>query len=46
MMDVMLGWDATGEVMDDWMYQMVAEKYALDPEMQQWMHLTPKCSNG
>lgn len=37
MMDVMLGWDATGEVMDDWMYEKVAQKYALAPEMQEWM---------
>ena len=37
MMDVMLGWDATGEVMDDWMYDRVANKYALDPEMKAWM---------
>ncbi len=37
MMDVVLGWDATGEVIDDWMYAAVAEKYALDPEMQEWM---------
>lgn len=37
MMDVALGWDATGEVMDDWMYEAMAKKYALDPEMQEWM---------
>lgn len=37
MMDVILGWDATGEVIDDWMYKAIAEKYALDPEMQNWM---------
>lgn len=37
MMDVMLGWDATAEVMDDWMYEKVAKTYALDKEMQDWM---------
>lgn len=37
MMDTMFGWDATAEVMDDWMYEAVAKKYALDPEMQEWM---------
>lgn len=37
MMDVVLGWDATGEVIDDWMYTSIAEKYALDPKMQEWM---------
>lgn len=37
MMDVVLGWDATAEVIDDWMYKKIAEKFALDPEMQEWM---------
>jgi len=37
MMDVVLGWDATAEVIDDWMYRKIAEKYALDPKMQEWM---------
>lgn len=37
MMDVVLGWDATGEVIDDWMYESLADKYALDPEMREWM---------
>ena len=30
-------WDATSGVMDDWMYEQYAKKYALDPEMQKWM---------
>ena len=30
-------WDATSGVMDDWMYDQYAKKYALDPKMQQWM---------
>lgn len=30
-------WDATTDVMEDWMYQKYAEKYALDLDMQQWM---------
>lgn len=30
-------WDATSGVMDDYMYEQFAEKYALDPKMQQWM---------
>ena len=37
MMDVMLGWDATAEVMDDWMYEKVAQTYALEKEMKEWM---------
>ena len=37
MMDVVLGWDATAEVIDDWMYKKIAEKFALDPKMREWM---------
>lgn len=36
-MDIVIGWDATSEVMEDWMYQRVADKYALDPEMREWL---------
>ena len=36
-MDIVLGWDATGEVIDDWMYEKIANTYALDPGMQEWM---------
>jgi cobaltochelatase CobN len=34
---VVLGWDATGEVIDDWMYEKIANAYALDADMQAWM---------
>ncbi|SMC38884.1 cobaltochelatase CobN subunit [Desulfocicer vacuolatum DSM 3385] len=37
MMDVALGWDATAEVMEDWMYESMANKYALDEDMKEWM---------
>ncbi len=37
MMDVVLGWDATAEVIEDWMYKRIADKFALDPAMQEWM---------
>lgn len=37
MMDVVLGWDATADVIDDWMYESIARKYALDQEMKDWM---------
>ena len=37
MMDVVLGWDATAQVVEDWMYAKIAKAYALDPEMQEWM---------
>jgi cobaltochelatase CobN len=36
-MDIIFGWDATAEVIDDWMYEAVAGKYALDKKMQDWM---------
>ena len=36
-MDIVIGWDATAEVMEDWMYERVAGKYALDPEMREWL---------
>lgn len=29
-------WDATSAVMEDWMYEKFAEKYALDKDMQKW----------
>lgn len=37
MMDVVLGWDATAEVIEDWMYGKMANAYALDPKMKKWM---------
>jgi cobaltochelatase CobN len=36
-MDIIIGWDATAEVMEDWMYDRVAKTYALDPKMQEWL---------
>ncbi|MGN0953585.1 cobaltochelatase subunit CobN [Dialister sp.] len=30
-------WDATSEVMEDWMYDTYADSYALNQEMQEWM---------
>lgn len=35
--DFVFGWDATVEVVEDWMYEELAKKYVLDPEMQQWL---------
>ena len=29
-------WDATSAVMEDWMYEKFAEKYAMDATMQEW----------
>ncbi len=36
-LDIVLGWDATAEVMDHWMYDAIARKYALDRQMQEWL---------
>ena len=30
-------WDCTSQIMEDWMYEEFAQKYALDPHMRQWM---------
>ncbi len=30
-------WDATSDIMEDWMYEKYAEKYAFNEEMQKWM---------
>ena len=35
--DYLFGYDATAQVMDDWMYEQVAETYAFDPQMQQFL---------
>lgn len=37
MMDVALGWDATAEVMEDWMYEQMARAYVLDEKVKEWM---------
>ena len=34
--DYIFGYDATAQIIDDWMYQEVTERYALDPEMQRF----------
>jgi len=35
--DFAFGWDATAKVMEDWMYEELANKYARDKEMQRWL---------
>jgi len=37
MVDIVFGWDATAEVVDDWMYEELAKTYPLDREMQRWL---------
>jgi cobaltochelatase CobN len=34
--DYLFGYDATAQVVDDWMYAQTAETYALDPALQQF----------
>ncbi len=35
--DYLYGYDATAHVLDDWMYEQVAERYLLDPTMQTFL---------
>lgn len=35
--DFVLGWDATEEAIEDWMWEEIAEKYALNPEIHGWL---------
>lgn len=35
--DYLFGYDATAQVMDDWMYEDVAQAYAFDPVMSQFL---------
>jgi len=35
--DYLFGYDATAQVMDDWMYEQLAQTYAFDPGMQQFL---------
>lgn len=36
--DVAFGWDATADVVDDFMYERLAQRVAFDPEVRQWMN--------
>lgn len=36
LVDHAFGWDATAEVLEDWMYDRLAETYALDQAMRRW----------
>jgi len=35
--EYVFGWDATSDVIDDWMYEQLAEKYVFDRENREWM---------
>ncbi len=35
--EYMLGWDATSDAIDDWMYEKVSEKFLFDEDTRKWM---------
>jgi cobaltochelatase CobN len=35
--DYLFGYDATAGVVEDWMYESLADKYALDPDVSEFM---------
>ncbi len=35
--DYLFGYDATAQVVDDWMYEQTAQTYAMDPQMQAFL---------
>lgn len=35
--DYLFGYDATAHVVDDWVYEQLAQAYAFDPAMQQFL---------
>jgi len=36
-MDYVFGWEATADVIEDWMWDDISDKFVLDPDMQQWL---------
>lgn len=37
MVDIAFGWDATSDVIEDWMYEDIAKTYVLDSEKREWI---------
>ncbi len=37
MVDIVFGWDATSEVVEDWMYDKICENYLFDDERREWI---------
>jgi cobaltochelatase CobN len=37
LVDYAFGWDATADMMDDWMYQSLADKFLFDEQTRQWI---------
>jgi cobaltochelatase CobN len=38
MVDFVFGWDATAGIIEDWMYDSIAETYLLDKDLREWIH--------
>jgi len=37
MVDFVFGWDATAEVVEDWMYEKITEKFLFNDERREWI---------
>jgi cobaltochelatase CobN len=37
MVDIVFGWDATSNVVEDWMYETIAKNYLLNDEIRKWI---------
>lgn len=37
MVDIAFGWDATSDVIEDWMYEEISEKYLFNDERREWI---------
>ncbi|MDR2456803.1 MAG: cobaltochelatase subunit CobN [Deltaproteobacteria bacterium] len=37
MMDVLIGWDATADIVEDWMWEAAAKSWVLNPETAEWL---------
>ena len=35
--DIVFGWDATSDIVDDWVYLKIAERYVFDDATREWM---------
>jgi cobaltochelatase CobN len=36
--DVAFGWDATSDVVEDYMYERLVQRTAFDPQIREWMN--------
>ncbi|MDI3536403.1 MAG: cobaltochelatase CobN [Eubacteriaceae bacterium] len=37
MVDFVFGWDATSDIVEDWMYEKISENFLLDDEKREWI---------